>query len=63
VGREIDASFLAELPAAADPCGENGEFHSFAYDGPMFCRPVAFSLGEKLLRDNRFYYCDLLPPE
>jgi uncharacterized protein (TIGR00290 family) len=62
VGREIDADFLAALPAAADPCGENGEFHSFVYDGPGFSAPVKFSLGEKVLRDG-FYFCDLLPAD
>ena len=60
VGREIDANFLAALPAAADPCGENGEFHSFVYNGPGFSEPVKFTLGEKVLRDG-FYFCDLLP--
>jgi len=62
VGREIDADFLAALPAAADPCGENGEFHSFVYDGPGFSAPVKFSIGEKVLRDG-FYFCDLLPAD
>ena len=62
VGREIDESFLAALPAVADPCGENGEFHSFVYDGPGFSTPVEFTLGEKVLRDG-FYFCDLLPTE
>jgi uncharacterized protein (TIGR00290 family) len=62
VGREIDADFLATLPAAADPCGENGEFHSFVHDGPEFSAPVDFTLGEKVLRDG-FYFCDLLPVE
>lgn len=62
VGREIDAVFLSALPAAADPCGENGEFHSFVYDGPGFSTPVKFSLGEKVLRDG-FYFCDLLPTD
>jgi uncharacterized protein (TIGR00290 family) len=62
VGRDIDADFLAALPAAADPCGENGEFHSFVYDGPGFSAPVEFTLGEKVLRDG-FYFCDLLPAE
>ena len=62
VGREIDAEFLATLPAAADPCGENGEFHSFVYDGPGFSAPVKFSIGEKVLRDG-FYFCDLLPAD
>jgi uncharacterized protein (TIGR00290 family) len=62
VGREIDAEFLAALPAEADPCGENGEFHSFVYDGPGFSAPVQFALGERVLRDG-FYFCDLLPVE
>jgi uncharacterized protein (TIGR00290 family) len=62
VGREIDAEFLAALPAAADPCGENGEFHSFVYDGPGFSAPVKFTIGEKVLRDG-FYFCDLLPAD
>lgn len=60
-GREIDAQLLAELPAGVDPCAENGEFHSFVYAGPIFRRPVAFTRGEKILREDRFYYCDLLP--
>jgi uncharacterized protein (TIGR00290 family) len=62
VGREIDTDFLAALPAAADPCGENGEFHSFVYDGPGFSARVKFGIGEKVLRDN-FYFCDLLPAD
>jgi uncharacterized protein (TIGR00290 family) len=41
-GREFDASFLADLPAGVDACGENGEFHTFVYDGPAFARPVSF---------------------
>jgi len=62
VGREIDAEFLAALPAAVDPCGENGEFHSFVYDGPGFSAPVKFTIGEKVLRDG-FWFCDLLPTD
>jgi uncharacterized protein (TIGR00290 family) len=62
VGREIDFAFLAALPAAADPCGEHGEFHSFVYDGPGFSTQVRFSTGEKVLRDG-FWFCDLLPTE
>jgi uncharacterized protein (TIGR00290 family) len=62
VGREIDEDFLKALPPEADPCGENGEFHSFVYDGPGFSAPVQFTLGEKVLR-NGFYFCDLLPAE
>lgn len=61
VGRFFDAKFLAELPAQVDPCGENGEFHSFAFAGPIFKNEIRFTKGEIVLRDNRFYYCDLLP--
>lgn len=61
VGREFDEQFLADLPLTADPCGENGEFHSFVYAGPIFKENIPFSRGEIVFRDNRFYYCDLLP--
>jgi len=61
VGRAFDEQFLSELPAAVDPCGENGEFHSFAYDGPIFRERIAHRKGKVVLRDNRFYYCDLIP--
>lgn len=61
VGREFDARFISELPPEVDPCGENGEFHSFVYDGPMFHHGVAFRKGEIVLKNNRFYYCDLIP--
>ena len=60
-GREYDEKFLSDLPANVDPCGENGEFHSFVYDGPIFCERIGFKKGERSLRDNRFYSCDLLP--
>jgi uncharacterized protein (TIGR00290 family) len=59
-GRDYDEKFLSDLPANVDPCGENGEFHSFVYDGPMFSKKVLFKKGEVVLRDNRFYHCDLL---
>ena len=59
-GREYNEDFLKDLPPAVDPCGENGEFHTFVYDGPIFIRPVTVRRGEKVLRDNRFFYCDLL---
>lgn len=59
-GREWDEAFLRELPAGADPCGENGEFHTFVYDGPMFSRPVAVRTGEVVERDG-FVFADLLP--
>jgi uncharacterized protein (TIGR00290 family) len=60
-GRIIDENFLTELPSFVDPCGENGEFHSFVFDGPIFNGAVRFSVGEKVLRDERFYFCDLVP--
>ncbi len=59
-GRIIDEAFLAELPPAVDPCGENGEFHTFVFDGPNFSEPVRFSLGEIVCRDS-FWFCDLVP--
>ena len=59
-GRELDASFFADLPAGADPCGENGEFHTYVFDGPIFKTPIAFRVGEKIMRDG-FCFCDLLP--
>ncbi len=60
VGRTYDAGFLAELPAGIDPCGENGEFHSFTCAGPVFSQPIHYRLGERALREG-FYFCDLLP--
>ena len=60
-GREYEEKFLSDLPANVDPCGENGEFHSFVYDGPIFRERVLFTKGEIVLRENRFYYCDLTP--
>jgi uncharacterized protein (TIGR00290 family) len=59
-GRLIDESFLSSLPSHVDPCGENGEFHSFVFDGPIFTVPVKFSLGDTLLRES-FWFRDLLP--
>jgi uncharacterized protein (TIGR00290 family) len=59
-GREVDAAFLADLPPNVDPCGENGEFHTFVFDGPIFTRPVEFTVGEVVERDS-FVFCDLLP--
>ena len=51
--------FLAELPVWVDPCGERGEFHTFAYDGPMFAQPVPVRCGEIVQRDG-FVFADLL---
>lgn len=70
-GREIDRDFMRDLPDGVDVCGENGEFHTFVYDGPVFRYPVKFRTGEKVLKtygpessgtpawDNAFWYCDL----
>jgi uncharacterized protein (TIGR00290 family) len=62
-GRLYDRSFVADLPANADPCGEKGEFHSFVFDGPIFSKPVQFQRAEVVLREERFSFCDLLPLE
>jgi len=69
VGVELTNEFVASLPATVDPCGENGEFHTFCYDGPLFKAPVMFSIGEKIykpleiaLEDSNtkgFWFCEL----
>jgi len=59
-GRLFDSQFLSELPSGVDPCGENGEFHSFVYDGPIFKNPIPHKIGETVLRDQRYYYTDIL---
>ncbi|AOR28817.1 ATP-binding domain-containing protein [Formosa sp. Hel1_33_131] len=76
VGREIDEDFINDLPKNVDPCGENGEFHTFCYDGPIFKKPIKFNIGDKILREYKapkqddqltdngtigFWFCDLLP--
>jgi len=60
VGRELDLSLVADLPPGIDPCGENGEYHSFVYDGPIFQWPVEFETGIAVCRENR-HYIDLIP--
>lgn len=71
-GRYFDTSFLADLPESVDPCGENGEFHTFCFDGPIFTHPVAFTSGERVFRpypppvgqdptNYGFWYLDLRP--
>lgn len=70
VGRIIDESFINDLPSNVDVCGENGEFHTFVYDGPIFKEPINFKIGEKVLKnynandsdtwDHSFWYCDLI---
>ena len=61
VGRVFDERFISELPDHIDTCGENGEFHSFVYDGPIFRERIPYLKGKTVLRDSRFYYCDLIP--
>jgi uncharacterized protein (TIGR00290 family) len=60
-GREFDVALLADLPASVDPCGENGEFHTCVYDGPMFGTPIALESGEVRNVDG-FVYTDLIAP-
>lgn len=60
-GRPFDAALLADLPANVDPCGENGEFHTFVSAGPIFHDAIPVRLGEVVLRDERFAFCDLQP--
>jgi uncharacterized protein (TIGR00290 family) len=73
-GRLIDASFVRDLPENVDPCGENGEYHSFVFEGPVFKTPIPFQKGEIVYREYKapansmdqgskdgFYFCDLLP--
>jgi uncharacterized protein (TIGR00290 family) len=69
LGRELDHDLLNELPSDVDPCGENGEYHTFVFDGPIFEKPIEFTLGEKLFKtyeaqrsanhDSGFWYLDL----
>lgn len=57
-GREFDESFLRDLPSGVDPCGENGEFHTFVYDGPVFKRPIRVKVGERVMQDG-FQFADV----
>ena len=59
-GREFDDSLLRDMPAAVDPCGENGEFHTFVSRGPVFRAPIEVEVGELVMRDGRFAYRDLI---
>ena len=60
-GNPYDDAFLAALPESVDPCGERGEFHTFVSAGPGFHTAVRYELGDTVLRDDRFAYCDLIP--
>ena len=76
VGEKITTEFITTLPENVDPCGENGEYHTFCYDGPLFKTPIKFTVGEKIYRSlaiqtsdcgldtpptKGFWFCDLLP--
>jgi uncharacterized protein (TIGR00290 family) len=61
-GRDLDLDLLRRMPAGVDPCAENGEFHTFAYAGPMFDQPIPIEDGEVVTRDG-FLYADVLPSE
>jgi diphthamide synthase (EF-2-diphthine--ammonia ligase) len=61
-GEAFDRALLGRLPRGVDPCGENGEFHTFAWDGPMFRHPIGIMKGEVVTRDG-FVFADLLPAE
>src|SRR5215203_3464174 len=60
-GREFDGALLDDLPDTVDPCGERGEFHTCVYDGPIFRHPIHLERGQRVRRDSRFEYCDLVP--
>jgi uncharacterized protein (TIGR00290 family) len=59
-GRPFDGEFVADLPRDVDPNGENGEFHTFVFDGPIFRHSIPYTAGEVVQRDG-FYYCDIRP--
>jgi uncharacterized protein (TIGR00290 family) len=58
-GKLLDASFITNLPPGVDPCGENGEYHSFVFDGPLFSQPISFTKGEVVFKE---YAAPTLPP-
>ncbi|HEY8851332.1 MAG TPA: hypothetical protein VIM36_04060 [Gemmatimonadaceae bacterium] len=58
-GRVFDERLLADLPATVDPCGERGEFHTFVSDAPLFRNSIPHRVGEMVLRDDRFMFCDI----
>jgi uncharacterized protein (TIGR00290 family) len=61
LGRIFDRQFLSELPSGTDPCGENGEFHTFVFDGPIFRESIHFTVGEVFTENKHFLCCDLIP--
>lgn len=61
LGRRFDRAFLSALPPGADPCGENGEFHTFVFDGPIFRESIRYTVGEVFPERDHFWFCDLVP--
>ena len=59
VGQFFDDDFLSAIPSKVDPCGENGEFHTFVFNGPVFSYQIQFKKGKVVYRDKRFYFIDL----
>ncbi len=57
-GRDFDSSFLNDIPGTVDPCGENGEFHTFVYESPVFKHPIPVKTGEVVERD-KFIFADV----
>lgn len=61
LGRRLDRRMLQDLPEDVDPCGENGEFHTFVANMPEFAHPVPVTAGDRVVRDGRFHFLDLVP--
>ena len=60
IGKFYDDDLLSSIPSQVDPCGENGEFHTFVFDGPLFTQRIPLKKGEIRVYDDRFYYIDLV---
>ncbi|MFX1385564.1 MAG: ATP-binding protein [Promethearchaeota archaeon] len=61
IGQLYNEDFLSSIPSNVDPCGENGEFHTFVFNGPLFSWPIQFKKGDIVFREERFYFIDLIP--
>ena len=61
IGQLYNDEFLLSIPSNVDPCGENGEFHTFVFGGPIFSYPIQFKKGDIVFREDRFYFVDLIP--
>ncbi|MGV3487106.1 MAG: diphthine--ammonia ligase [Tuberibacillus sp.] len=63
IGQPLDHNFFASLPSGVDPCGENGEYHTYVFDMPLFRNPLHIEKGQVTYKFNRFYYCDYMKKE